>query len=80
MHIIPGPSVSERPMRTFTFYPEYRLEFNINELVIIPDAKKAIFYSQDNLGEINLENYPFENIDDELLSPGIKIHKVHNSK
>ena len=79
MHVVPGPRVAERELKTFTYFPEYRLEFNINELLIIPEAKKAIFYSQDHLGEISLEDYPFQE-KEAGYSPSIKIHKVHKAK
>ena len=42
---MPGPSVKDRPLRTYTFWPDGFTDFNINELLILPEAKKAIFYS-----------------------------------
>ena len=61
LHIVPGPSVSDRVMRTFTFRPFNikQQSFVIDELLILPRAEKVIFYSQDHLGEISLKNYPF---------------------
>ena len=79
LNIVPGPSVKERPLRTYTFWPDGFTDFNINELLLLPEAKKAIFYSQNHIGEIGLEHYPFEDTD-ALLAPTIKIYKVHGPK
>ena len=79
LHIVPGPSVKDRPLRTYTFWPDGFTDFNINELIILPEAKKAIFYSYDHIGEISLEYYPFEDTD-ASLAPTIKIYKIHGPK
>lgn len=50
--------------------------FSIDQLLILPEAKKVIFYSQDYFGEISLENYPFDSDYDDI-NPSIKIVKVH---
>ena len=54
LHIVPGPDVSHRPLRSFTFMPSIRIPFTISELVLIPEEEKAIFYSNKHLGEIDL--------------------------
>ena len=45
LHIIPGPTVSDRPLRSFTFSPLFGPSFNIEALMIIPEAEKVFFYS-----------------------------------
>ena len=75
LHVIAGPSVSERPLRTFTFWPnDDRKSFIIDQLILLPQAEKAIFFSAEHFGEISLENYPFA---DQYAMPEIRVHKVH---
>ena len=45
LHIVPGPSVSDREMRTFVFNAMGVITFTIDDLVLLPKANKAIFYS-----------------------------------
>ena len=59
-YIAPGPLNPERAFRTFVFLPNPRISFSINALVLLPGANKALFYTENQLGEISLENYPFE--------------------
>ena len=55
MYVVPGPSVSNsRQLRAFTFMPSIKIPFTINELVVLPHAQKAIFYSNKHFGEIDL--------------------------
>ena len=60
--------------------PSIRIPFTIRELVLLPEAEKAIFYSNKHLGEISLKHYPFADTEDWKMSPTIQIHKVFNIK
>ena len=71
LHIVPGPTVSDRELRTLTFMPSIRIPFTIRELVLLPEAEKAIFYSNKHLGEISLKHYPFADTEDWKMSPTI---------
>ena len=75
LHIVPGPSVRDRELRSFTFYAAQTIVFSTDQVVVLPDANKLFFYSNDWLGEISLENYPFQDMD---LNPTVRFHKVHN--
>ena len=63
-------------MRTFIFKPDDRKPLNIDEMLILPEAQKVIFYGQEHFGEISLKDYPFES----THKPDIKIYKVHSLK
>ena len=77
LHIVPGPDVSARPLRTFTFWPNQPFStFLIDQLIILPQDEKAIFYSANHLGEIYLQGYPF--LDDKI--PEIKVHQIYESQ
>lgn len=41
--------------------------------MLLPEAKKAIFYNANNLGEISLEDYP-----DFLNMPNVSVHSVND--
>ena len=45
MHVVPGPAVSEREMRSFVFVTLGVIQFTVEDFIIVADAKKAIFYS-----------------------------------
>ena len=77
--IVPGPSVSERPMRSFTFNKLDTIEFTVSQLLIMPDANKAVFYGSEFYAEIRLENYPFEStsVDQE---PKVQVHRLQGPK
>ena len=63
-------------MRTFIFKPDDRKPLNIDEMLILQETQKVIFYGQEHFGEISLEGYPFES----THRPAIKIYKVHSLK
>ena len=54
--------------------------------MLLPEAKKAIFHSHQYLGEISLENYPFQrstqasDLEEEDSNPSIKMYDVHSFK
>jgi len=76
LHIVPGPANPERALQTFSFLPNIRISFAIEALILLPEAKKAIFYTENHLGEINLSDYPFE----QGKSPTIKIYEVQGGE
>ena len=38
MHVVPGPFVKRRSMRTFVFKPDDRKPLNIDDMLILPEA------------------------------------------
>ena len=78
LSILPGPTVTNRTARTFSFMPDAQLRFLIEELILLPGAQKLIFYSSEHIGEVDLTGYPWTNAEYEsvVISPSIKIHKV----
>ena len=86
---MPGPEVSDREARTYTYLlnKDGRLgSFKIDALMLLPEAKKAIFHSHQYLGEISLENYPFQrdswvsDLKEVDSNPLIKMYDVHSFK
>ena len=54
-----------------------KVSFQISELLLLPEAEKAIFYDRSNLGEINgLKNFDFSSRD---VKPTVKLHKMKGS-
>ena len=66
--------MSQRQVRTFTFQ-SLKVTFQISELLILPEAKKAIFYDMRNLGEIGFDH----NFQDDDQEPTIKLHKIRGN-
>jgi len=59
LHVVPGPDVSHRKMRSFSLNKLASINFTVASLLVLSDASKLIFYGKDHLGEISLANYPF---------------------
>ena len=65
LHVVPGPSVKEkRKLRSFTFTMRDDLKlisnFKLEQFIVLPAARKAFFHGHDYVGELSLEDYPFQ--------------------
>lgn len=67
--LVPGPSVSERPLRTFIFKKFDTIDFTVSQLLILPEVQKAVIYGTEFYAEISLENYPFDGEPDSYEYP-----------
>ena len=76
--IVPGPEFADtRQVRSFSFTPNIvGLEFTVEHILLLPETNKVIFYSQTHLGEIFLDDYPFQDTS-QTYYPTIKIHRAH---
>lgn len=75
LHIVPGPASDVKESKTFSFLPNFRTEILFRDLVLLPHSKKLIFFSEDQLSEIDLQDYPFSNGE----VPTIKVYDVHGT-
>ncbi len=62
-------------MRSFTFKKLDTIEFTVSQLLILPDANKAVFYGSEFYAEISLENYPFESASADK-EPEVQVHRL----
>ena len=56
-------------MRTFVFKKFDTIDFQVSQLLILPEVQKAVIYGTDFYVEISLENYPFEGTPDSYEYP-----------
>ena len=75
LHIVPGPANGAGgELRTFTFEPADQHRFTTDQMLIIPQAKKLIIYGAEHFGEVSFEDH----LNDEAISPSIKVYNVHS--
>ena len=79
LHVVPGPSFKERPVRTYDFSGLRSFNFMISSILLLPqETSKILFYGSEFIGEIDLSAYPFT--DEAADSPKIKVYRFWTGK